>query len=119
MESPNSPTPKKARQAKTKVRSMFIIFFDIRGIVHKEFDLTGQTSIPDTTVTFKRLRPDQKNWLLHHDNAPSHTSFFTRAIFFTINNMTVFPTHLNFFSFPSLRKKMKGCHFDTTEVTEA
>jgi hypothetical protein len=31
---------------------------------------------------------DKKNWLLHHDNAPSHTSFFTRE-YLTKNNMTV------------------------------
>jgi hypothetical protein len=33
----------KARQVKCEVRSMFIIFFDIRGIVHKEFVLAVQT----------------------------------------------------------------------------
>jgi hypothetical protein len=30
----------------------------------------------------------QKNWLLHHNNAPSHTSFLTRE-YFTKNNITV------------------------------
>jgi hypothetical protein len=34
---------KKARQVKSKVKSMLIIFFDIRGIVHKEFAMAGQT----------------------------------------------------------------------------
>jgi hypothetical protein len=43
MESPNSPRLKKLRQAKNKVKSMLIIFFDINGIVHKEFVLRGQT----------------------------------------------------------------------------
>jgi hypothetical protein len=43
MESPNSPRPKAARQVKSKVKSMLIIFFDIKGIVHKEFLLAGQT----------------------------------------------------------------------------
>jgi hypothetical protein len=41
--SPNSLRPKKARQVKSKVKSMFIIFFDIKGTVHKEFVLAGQT----------------------------------------------------------------------------
>jgi hypothetical protein len=40
--SPNSPRPKKARQVKSKVKSMLIIFFDIKGIVHKEFFLASQ-----------------------------------------------------------------------------
>jgi hypothetical protein len=42
-ESPNSPRPKKARQVRIKVKSMLIILFDIKGIVHKEFILAGQT----------------------------------------------------------------------------
>jgi hypothetical protein len=42
-ESPNSPRPKKARQVQSKVSSILIIFFDIKGIVYKEFVLTGQT----------------------------------------------------------------------------
>jgi hypothetical protein len=33
----------KARQVKIKVKSMLIIFFDIKGIVHKKFFLAGQT----------------------------------------------------------------------------
>jgi hypothetical protein len=37
----------------------------------------------------------QKNWLLHHDNKPSHTSFFTSE-FFTKNNMAAAPPILLF-----------------------
>jgi hypothetical protein len=55
--------------------------------------------IPHNNVTFYgdciKMREDsapkfwrQKNWMLYHDNAPSHTSFFTRE-FWTKNNMTV------------------------------
>jgi accessory gene regulator protein AgrB len=33
----------KAKQVKNKVKSMLIILFDIKGIVHKEFFLAGQT----------------------------------------------------------------------------
>jgi hypothetical protein len=36
-------TPKKTRQVKGKVKSMLITLFDIKGIVHKEFVLAGQT----------------------------------------------------------------------------
>jgi hypothetical protein len=35
--------PKKARQMKSKVKSILNIFFDIKGIVHEEFNLAGQT----------------------------------------------------------------------------
>jgi hypothetical protein len=44
MGSPNSPKPKKAIQLKSKVKSMLIIFFDIKEIVHKEFALAVQTA---------------------------------------------------------------------------
>jgi hypothetical protein len=43
MESPNLPRPKEVRQVKSKVKCMLIIFFDIKGIVHREFLLAGQT----------------------------------------------------------------------------
>jgi hypothetical protein len=48
--SPNSPRLKKVRQVKSKVKSMFNIFFDIMGIAHKEFILTCH--ILHTTVMF-------------------------------------------------------------------
>jgi hypothetical protein len=38
----HSPRPKKVRQVKSKVKSMIIIFSDIKGIVHKEFVLAGK-----------------------------------------------------------------------------
>jgi histone-lysine N-methyltransferase SETMAR len=41
--SPNSPRPKMARQVKSKVKSLLIVFFDIKEIVHKELVLAGQT----------------------------------------------------------------------------
>jgi hypothetical protein len=34
---------KNARQVKSNVKSVLIIFFDIKGIVHKEFVLAGQS----------------------------------------------------------------------------
>jgi hypothetical protein len=52
MESPNSARPKKARQVKSKVKSMHIIFFDIREIFHKGFILAGQTVSSAYYVTF-------------------------------------------------------------------
>jgi hypothetical protein len=40
--SPGSPRPK-ARQIRSATKSMLIVFFDIRGIVHLEFAPEGQT----------------------------------------------------------------------------
>jgi hypothetical protein len=48
--SPNSPRLKMVKHVKSKVKSMLIIFFDIKGIVRNEFVLAQ--SIPHTTSTF-------------------------------------------------------------------
>ena len=40
---PTSPRPKKARQVRSNVKTMLIVFFDVRGIVHREFVPPGQT----------------------------------------------------------------------------
>jgi len=39
----NSPRPKKFHQSKSRVKTMLLTFFDIRGIVHYEFVPNGQT----------------------------------------------------------------------------
>jgi len=39
----NFPQPKKFHQSKSRVKTMLLTFFDIRGIVHYEFITTGQT----------------------------------------------------------------------------
>jgi hypothetical protein len=68
---------------------MLNIFFDIKGIVHKEFILAGQIVnsayycdvLQRLGENIRRLRPElwqQKNWLFQHDNSLSHTSFFLR-----------------------------------------
>jgi hypothetical protein len=55
---------------------------------------------------------------LHHDNAPSHASFFTRE-FFNKNNMAVISHPLHLSLFLRLKIKLKDRHFDTIEVMEA
>jgi len=40
---PSSPRPKEARQVRSNINSLLIIFWDIRGIVLKEFVPPGQT----------------------------------------------------------------------------
>jgi hypothetical protein len=72
---------KKGRQVKSKVKSILIIFFDIKGIVNKEFVLAGQRvnsayycdNLWLLHENVRRLRPKlwrRKYWLLHHDNTP-------------------------------------------------
>jgi hypothetical protein len=111
-----------------KTKSMPIIFFDIEVFVYNELALAGQavsSTYYDALRLLRenegRIRPElwrQKNWLLHTNNAPFHTSFFTRK-FFTKNNMTVGPHPPHFSLFLRLKVKLKRRHFDTTEVIEA
>jgi transposase len=60
------------------------------------------------------------NWLLHHDNAPAHTSLKTTE-FVTNSNMVIIPRPLyspdlapcDFALFPKLKMKLKGRRFET------
>ena len=112
-------------------------FFDIQGTVHKEFVPPGQTvNGKFYCEVLKRLRegirrklPDKwknKNWLLHHYNAPAHTSLVVRQ-FLTSKNITVISNSpcspglapCDFFLFPKMKVRLKGRHFDTTEEIHA
>jgi hypothetical protein len=76
---------KEVRQVNSKVKSMLIIFFEIKEIIHKEFILSGQSVIYAYYCdVLRRLREHgrilrhevwrQKKWLLLHDNSPPNTS---------------------------------------------
>ncbi|KAG5323782.1 MOS1T transposase, partial [Pseudoatta argentina] len=63
-----------------------------------------------------------KNWLLHHDNAPAHTSLLVRE--FVAKNNTLMISQppyspdlapCDFFLFPKLKRPMKGRRYDTIE----
>jgi hypothetical protein len=116
------------RQAKSKVKSMPIIFFDIKGIVHKEFILAGQTVIltyhcdilQQVCENMRKLHPEvrrQKNWLLHYGNALSHFLFY-RGIFGRKQHSCYAPPTL-LFSVSPIEDKTEDCHFDAIEVIEA
>jgi histone-lysine N-methyltransferase SETMAR len=136
-ESPNSPSPRKERQVKSKVKSVLIIFFGVKGFDHKEFVLAGQTVnsayycevLRRLRENVRRLRPElwrQKNWLLHHDNGQFHTSFFSRE-FLTKHKMTLVPhppyspdlAPFDFSLLPRLVIKLKGRHFQAVVAIEA
>ena len=65
-------------------------------------------------------------WFLHHDKAPSHTSFAVRE--FLAENKITTPTHppyspdlapCDFFLFPKLKTHLKVHHFGTVEKVQA
>ncbi|KYN41745.1 hypothetical protein ALC56_03888 [Trachymyrmex septentrionalis] len=73
----------------------------------------------------RQKRPDlwkNKNWLLHHDNAPAHTSLLVRE-FLTKNNTLMMPqppyspdlAPCDCFLFPKLKRSMKGRRYATIE----
>ena len=82
---PQSPRITKARQSKSKIKLMLIAFFDVRGMVHYEFLLQGQTMNQRVykEILQRLLRSvrekgrdlwESNTWLLHHNNALAHTA---------------------------------------------
>ncbi|UYV61756.1 hypothetical protein LAZ67_1006339 [Cordylochernes scorpioides] len=95
----SSPRPKKARMSKSGIKTMIIVFFDIREIVHCEFVPQGQTVnsafylevLRRLKRRIARVRTDIKNTVkLHHDNATSHTAFIITN-FLARSNTPVIP----------------------------
>ncbi|UYV72043.1 hypothetical protein LAZ67_9001628 [Cordylochernes scorpioides] len=123
---PHEPRPKKARQVRSNVKVLLTVFFDCRGVVHHEFVPQGRTVnkeyylqvMSNLREAIRQKRPDlwkNKNWLLHHDNAPAHTSLLVRD-FLAKNNTQMMPqppyspdlAPCDFFLFPKLKRPMKG-----------
>ncbi|UYV84446.1 hypothetical protein LAZ67_X002198 [Cordylochernes scorpioides] len=98
---PHEPRPKKARQVRSNVKVLLTVFFDCRGVVHHEFLPQGRTVnneyylqvMRNLREAIRQKRSDlwkNKNWLLHHDNAPDHTSLLVRD-FLAKNNTLMMP----------------------------
>jgi histone-lysine N-methyltransferase SETMAR len=112
-------------------------FFDIQGIVHKEFVPPGQTVngkfycevLKRLKEGIRRKRPDKwknNNWFIHRDNAPAHTSLVVRQLLTSKNIRAIPPppyspdlAPCDFFLFPKMKLRLKGRRFDTTEEIHA
>ena len=106
--------------------------FDIDGVVHHEFVPPGQTVNGHFYVqvlqrlrdAVRRKRRDkwQGEWFLHHDNAPSHTSYVVQQ-FLAEKSIPVItqPPYSpdlapsDFCLFPTLKMGLKGARFATME----
>ncbi|UYV80288.1 hypothetical protein LAZ67_18002305 [Cordylochernes scorpioides] len=127
----SSPRPKKARMSKSSIKTMIIVFFDIRGIVHCKFVPQGQTvNLAFYLEVLRRLkrriapvRTDIKDTVkLYHDNATSHTAFIITNFLARSNTPVILhPPYspdlapCDFFLFPRLKREMKGKHWETVE----
>jgi len=121
--------------SKSRVKFMFIIFYYSKEIVHKAFvppeQTVNQTFYLQVLERLRnrvvRVRREIANtWFLHHDNAPSHTSFAVRE-FLAPHNITTLPhppyspdlAPCDFFLFPKIKTHPKGHHFGTAENVQA
>ncbi|UYV80715.1 hypothetical protein LAZ67_19001522 [Cordylochernes scorpioides] len=130
---PHEPRPKKARQVRSNVKVLLTVFFDCRGVVHHEFLPQGRTVhkeyylqvMRNLREAIRQKRPDlwkNKNWLLHHDNAPAHTSLLVRDLL-AKNNTLMMPqppyspdlAPCDFLLFPKLKRPMKGRRYATLD----
>ena len=127
------PQPKKARMSRSKIKVMLVVFFDWKDIVHHEFVPRGQMVnkqfyqevLAHLRDAVCRKRPElweNQTWILHHDNAPAHTSLLIHS--YLAKHQTSIVPHpsysldfapADFFLFPKLKTTLKGCHFQTIE----
>jgi len=97
----SSPRLKKARQMKSNVKTMLIVFFNTNGLVHhayiprgltvnKEFYKTVLQRLRDAVHRHRPEKWRSGNWILHHDNAPAHRAVTTNE-FLAKHNILSFP----------------------------
>jgi histone-lysine N-methyltransferase SETMAR len=115
--------------SRSSMKTMLIVFFDIRGIVHRKFVPQGHTvNKKFYCEVLRRLRENiwrkrsdlwrTKNWILHDDNAPCHLALLVRE-FLANHNMLLLPhppyspdlAPANFFLFPKMKMQLKGRRF--------
>ncbi|GFS99634.1 mariner Mos1 transposase [Trichonephila clavipes] len=131
---PGSPRPKKARQVRSKIKVMLIVFFDADGIVHHEYAPQGQKMSKEFYLNVmrklreavRRKRPVlwvSSRWMLHHDGAPAHTANLVQQ--FLTKHGTIQVAHPpyspdmsppNFFLFPEIKNTLKGHRFQDIET---
>ena len=120
--------------SKSRIKSMLIVFFDSKDIVHREFLPLEQTVnaafCVEVLQTLRnrvaRVRPEiADEWILNHNNPPSHSSimgkeFLAKKKIPTLPQPPYCPDLAPAdFLFPRLNSCMKGQHFGTVENVQA
>lgn len=114
-----STTPEKIAQIQKCIRE------DRRQTIQDIASMFGIYVLRRLRENVRRKRPElwrENTWVLHHDNAPCHTSFITRD-FLAKNSMTVVPhppyspdlAPCDMGFFPKLKIRLKGRRFETIE----
>jgi transposase len=106
---------------------------DYRGIVHHSYTPAGQTInieyylevIRHFRDAVRRKRPvpwASRNWQLHHDNAPAHSSHLIQSLLAkhgvpVVRQAPYSPdmAPCDFWLFPKLKRPLKGSRFDSRE----
>jgi len=115
---------------------MMIVFFELDGIVRAEF-LPRNTTVNSEYYKgllerlrndLRRKRPEKwtNGFILHHDNAPCHTSLLVRQ-FLSNKNITACPhppysldrAPCDFWLFPEVKMTMKSKSFESIQDNEA
>ena len=120
-----------------QVKVMLITFFDHHRMVHHEFVPRGQTVneqfykkvLTRLVNKIRQKRKDSwagKTWILHHDNAPAHTSlsvkqFLVSKEITTLDHPPYSPdlAPCDFFLFPKLKGILKGTRFEGVDDIKA
>ncbi len=133
--------PRKAKQVRSRKKSMLTVFFDIKGILLIQFNMPKETidadrycaTLAQLKENVRRKRPElweqneegDRKFLLHHDNAPAHTATQTLAKLGRWGiQMVAHPPYSpdlapsDFALFPKLKSMMRGKRFDSVRQME-
>jgi transposase len=127
------PRPKKTQRVQSKVKVLLTVFFDYHGIVHHSYAPAGQIInkeyylevIRHLRDAVQRKRLDlwaSRNWQLHHDNAPAHSSqliqsFLAKPNISVVRQAPYSPdmAPCDFWLFPRLKTPLKDSCLDSRE----
>ncbi len=132
------PHPQKAMRSHSTKKTMLTLFFDQEGIILQEFlppreticadyycailDLLKERIHRKRPLKWVRNQDGDRTFLLHHDNAPSHTANITLAKIGSSGiQMVAHPPYspdlapCDFAIFPALKAKLRGVHHRTVQ----